>query len=288
MGENNIGGFQGSAISALLFIIYLDDMMEDLEALNRRTNLPIRIVRDRPQQLKEELLWEEIQEGDEEPSIQEETKEMHILKNYTHTDTEMGAIKINKKKSNNGVKRLRKRLKQKYYQEPTNKEVGGETSNESTDENENIDEQDNIDETEDSNRQRKEQANRQLWKKLGTRIVTGEETHQRTRKEMENQTIKYTKQDTEKETKRSHQDQQTVQNAIVFADDTKLLSENDTHEQMNERMGNYDIITETRHLKIQRGKVLLLRRDKEKHRKELPPPFGKIKHQNSGTILGKI
>merc|ERR1712112_76719 len=86
---------------------------------------------------------------------------------------------------------------------------------------------------------------------------------------------------------KSHQDQQKVQNAIVFADDTKLLSANDTHEQMNERMGNYDIITETRHLEIQWGKVLLLRRDKEKRRKELPPPFGKIKHQNSGTILGK-
>merc|ERR1712112_544017 len=86
---------------------------------------------------------------------------------------------------------------------------------------------------------------------------------------------------------KSPQDQQIVQNAIVFADDTKLLSENDTHEQMNERMGNYDIITETRHLEIQWGKVLLMRRDKEKHRKELPPPFGKIKHQNSGTILGK-
>ena len=35
--ENNIGVSQGSEISALLFIIYLDDMMEDLAALNRRT-----------------------------------------------------------------------------------------------------------------------------------------------------------------------------------------------------------------------------------------------------------
>ena len=33
-GNNNIGVFRGSAISALLFIIYLDDMMEDYEALN--------------------------------------------------------------------------------------------------------------------------------------------------------------------------------------------------------------------------------------------------------------
>ena len=44
------------------------------------------MAQDRPQQQKEELLWEEIQEGDEEMSIQEETKEMHVLKNYTHTD----------------------------------------------------------------------------------------------------------------------------------------------------------------------------------------------------------
>ena len=103
------------------------------------------------------------------------------MRNGAETET----IKINKKKSNNGVKRLRKRLKQKYYQEPTSKEADGEISYESTDENVNINEQDNIDGTEDSNRQRKEQANRQLWKKLDIRVVTGEETHQRTRKEME-------------------------------------------------------------------------------------------------------
>ena len=34
--ENNIGVSQGSAISAILFIIYMDDVMEDNEALNRR------------------------------------------------------------------------------------------------------------------------------------------------------------------------------------------------------------------------------------------------------------
>ena len=69
-----------------------------MPALNRSTNLSIRIVRDRPQQQKEELLWEEIQEGGEEISIQEEeTVEIHVLKNYTYTDTEMETIKINKK-----------------------------------------------------------------------------------------------------------------------------------------------------------------------------------------------
>ena len=41
LNESNIGVFQGSEISALLFIIYLDDVMGDLEALSRRTNLPI-------------------------------------------------------------------------------------------------------------------------------------------------------------------------------------------------------------------------------------------------------
>ena len=56
-------------------------MMEDLEALSRRTNLPIRIVRDRPQEQKDELLWGEIQEGDAEMGIQEEeTKGLHSLK----------------------------------------------------------------------------------------------------------------------------------------------------------------------------------------------------------------
>lgn len=34
--------------------------MEDLEALNRRTNLPIRMIQDRPQQQQEELLLGEI------------------------------------------------------------------------------------------------------------------------------------------------------------------------------------------------------------------------------------
>ena len=49
-------------------------MMEDLEALNRRTNLPMRAVQDRPQQQKEELLWEEIQEEDEEKQKHEGNK----------------------------------------------------------------------------------------------------------------------------------------------------------------------------------------------------------------------
>ena len=42
-----------------------------------------------------------------------------------------------------------------------------------------------------------------------------------------------------------------VQNALEFADDTQLFIEHDTEEQMNERIGNYDIVTETRRLTIQ-------------------------------------
>ena len=56
---------------------------------------------------------------------------------------------------------------------------------------------------------------------------------------------------------------------------------------MHGRMRKYDIITETRHLEVQWGKVLLRRKDKGQQRKELPPPYGRIKRQNSGTILGK-
>ena len=51
-GEN-IGVFQGSAISAPILIIYLDDMTEDLAALNRRTKLPVGIIPDRPHERNE-------------------------------------------------------------------------------------------------------------------------------------------------------------------------------------------------------------------------------------------
>ena len=40
--KNNVGVFQGSAISALMFIIYLDDMMEDYEAMNHKAKLTAR------------------------------------------------------------------------------------------------------------------------------------------------------------------------------------------------------------------------------------------------------
>ena len=47
-GSNNIGVFQGSAVSALLFIIYMGDMMGDYGSMRRRSKLPIRIAQDRP------------------------------------------------------------------------------------------------------------------------------------------------------------------------------------------------------------------------------------------------
>ena len=78
-----------------------------------------------------------------------------------------------------------------------------------------------------------------------------------------------------------------VQNALEFAGDTQLFIEHDTEEQMNERVGNYDIVTETRRLTIQWSKVELLRKGTDKQKYDLPPPFNEIKHKSVGTILGK-
>ena len=123
--------------------------------------------------------------------------------------------------------------------------------------------------------------------KLDIVTITERKYHQKTDKETEKQTLQKTGTDQQERNNDKQHDQQIIQNALVFADGAILLSEKDTHEQMNERIGNYDIITETRHLTIQWEKVHLLRRGKKKLQKALPPPFGKIKHQISGTILGK-
>ena len=40
--QNNVGVFKGSALSALLFIIYLDDMMQGRQSLNDQMQLPKR------------------------------------------------------------------------------------------------------------------------------------------------------------------------------------------------------------------------------------------------------
>ena len=63
---------------------------------------------------------------------------------------------------------------------------------------------------------------------------------------------------------------QIIQNDIEYADEAKLLIEKDTHEQLCARIGSYDIETETRELKIQWGRVELL-----KHRKR---PMGHYHH----------
>ena len=91
-----------------------------------------------------------------------------------------------------------------------------------------------------------------------------------------------------KPTKISTQKKQHIaQDDLEYADDTQLFMGNATRGQMCERLGNCDIATESRHLEIQWVKVELLRREKRKISRPLPPPFGKLKQSNTGTILGK-
>ena len=52
-------------------------------------------------------------------------------------------------------------------------------------------------------------------------------------------------------------------------------------------MGNYDIATETRELKIQWARVLLQTQAEREPTSELPPPFDQIEFATGGTILGK-
>ena len=54
--ENNIGVFQVSSISAILFVIYMGDMMEAYAAMGRRSKLPTRIAQDRPNEQAKQLL----------------------------------------------------------------------------------------------------------------------------------------------------------------------------------------------------------------------------------------
>ena len=49
----------------MIIIIYLDDMMGDLAALNRRTKLPMRIIQDRPDVENKKLLWGEVKKEEE-------------------------------------------------------------------------------------------------------------------------------------------------------------------------------------------------------------------------------
>ena len=52
-------------------------------------------------------------------------------------------------------------------------------------------------------------------------------------------------------------------------------------------MGNYDIITETRELKIYWGQVSLLPRSRQQPDGQLPSLFDVVKHLKGGTILVK-
>ena len=54
--QNNVGVFQGAATSALLFIIYLQDMMEDYQALNYLDHIPYRATKQRNEQSKTNTL----------------------------------------------------------------------------------------------------------------------------------------------------------------------------------------------------------------------------------------
>jgi len=83
---NNIGVFQGSAISVLLFIIYMGDMVEDNAPINRRSNLPTRIVQDRPEQQSKQLLWETIAAEDRHKMPPREQQIIRTIKKYAVTE----------------------------------------------------------------------------------------------------------------------------------------------------------------------------------------------------------
>ena len=77
-----------------------------------------------------------------------------------------------------------------------------------------------------------------------------------------------------------------IQDDLDYAYDATICMERDNHQQMRERMRNYDIATETRDFKIQWVKVLLLMHTGTDPKEELPPPFGLIKFSTGGTIIG--
>ena len=80
---------------------------------------------------------------------------------------------------------------------------------------------------------------------------------------------------------------QIVQNDLEYADDTQLLIEMDARGQICERMLNYEVITESRALKIQWAKVLLPKQTGKRKMWMFPPLFDQIKQGNAGTIQGK-
>ena len=96
-----------------MFTVYLDDMMEDLEALNRRTNLPIRMIHDRPHQQQEELLLEEISQENkkyEERMVICHTREENYNDNSTRNGKQKGKL-------TKGAKKWTAQFMQKYKAE---------------------------------------------------------------------------------------------------------------------------------------------------------------------------
>ena len=77
-----------------------------------------------------------------------------------------------------------------------------------------------------------------------------------------------------------------IEDDVEYADDAQLFMGNDNREQMCERMGNCDISTETRELKIQWPKVLQLVHAGRAPEEEMPPPFDQIRFVRWGAILG--
>ena len=78
-----------------------------------------------------------------------------------------------------------------------------------------------------------------------------------------------------------------IQDDVEYADDNTLFIEQDSHDLMCERMGNYDISTETRAQRIQRANVMPLTQAGRGPKAGLPPTFGQIKFRSGVTIIGK-
>ena len=102
--RENVGVFQGSAISALLFIIYMDDVMEDNASQIRRSNLPTRIAPDRPQKLETHILWGAIKAQYE---IIEPLQEQQIIRTIQKYDEQKR--KDEKQHNRTAAQRKRKR-----------------------------------------------------------------------------------------------------------------------------------------------------------------------------------
>jgi len=87
----NVGVFQGSAISALLFIIYQDDMMGDYAAINHQAKIPTRKTIQRSpytgtNRLALEILPQEKKSSSNQPKAQgpKQTQEEGKNKKNTH------------------------------------------------------------------------------------------------------------------------------------------------------------------------------------------------------------